>query len=68
MAGYCLKNIPPEIFKFIIYEQRKLQDQRGVYRLSAEIALYALLREHPRFLEFKKKLEQDETKPLHHDL
>lgn len=68
MAGYCLKNIPPEIFKFLIYEQRKLQDQRGIHRLSAELALYVLLREHPKFIEFKKKLEQDEIKSMHNDV
>jgi len=59
MAGYCLNNIPQDIYKFIIHEQGKIKEQRGTNKFSAETTLYILLREHPRFIEFKKKLEQE---------
>lgn len=42
--------------------------QRGTNKFSIETSLYILLREHPRYLEFKKKLEQDEIKLMHHDV
>lgn len=68
MTGYGLKKIPQDIYRFILNEQNKLKQARGTNKFSFETSVYLLLREHPRFAEFKKKLEQDEIKPLHHDL
>lgn len=58
MTGYGLKNIPPDIFKFILQEQSLIKQKKGTNKYSFECAVYSLLREHPRYLEFKKKLEQ----------
>lgn len=59
MTGYGLKKIPPEIFKFIFQEQSRIKERIGTNTYSFECTVYKLLREHPRFEEFKKKLEQD---------
>jgi hypothetical protein len=59
MTGYGLKKIPTDIFKFIRQEQDKLKQQRGTNMFSFETTVYTLLRDHPRFEEFKKKLEQE---------
>lgn len=68
MAGYCLHNVPPDIYKFLMNELNKNKLSRGTNKFSIETSLYILLREHPKFIEFKKKLEQDEFKSLHHDI
>lgn len=59
MTGYGLKKIPRDIYKFIIQRQNKMKDQRGTNKLAFELAVYTLLKEHPDFSEFKKKLEQE---------
>lgn len=61
MAGYTLKKIPQDIYKFILSEQNKLKQQRGTNSFSYETALYSLLREHPKFIEFKNKQEQQQS-------
>jgi hypothetical protein len=68
MTGYGLKKIPSDIYKFIYQEQDRIKKQKGTNSYSFELAIYCLLREHPRFSEFKKQLEQNEVKSLHHDL
>lgn len=68
MAGYCLHNIPQDIYRFLITELTKNKLQRGTNKFSIETSLYMLLREHPKYLEFKKKQEQDEIKPVCHNI
>lgn len=60
MTGYGLKKIPQDIYRFILNEQNKLKQQRGTNSFSFETTVYSLMREHPRFIEFKNKLEQGE--------
>lgn len=45
MTGYGLKNIPPEIFKFILDEQNRLKRERCTNKFSFETTIYILLRE-----------------------
>ena len=61
MTGYGLKKIPRDIYKFIWQRQSEMKQQRGNNMVAFELAVYALLREHPKFEEFKKKLEQENT-------
>lgn len=68
MTGYGLKKIPQEIYRFILFEQNRLKQQRGTNSFSFETTVYSILREHPKFIEFKKKLEQDESKSVHNDV
>lgn len=58
MTGYGLKKIPQDIFKFVIHHQNKLKADRGTNKISFEIVIYKLLREHPAFSEFKEHLEK----------
>lgn len=58
MTGYGLKKIPQDIFKFVIQQQGKLKAERGTNKLSFESVVYKLIREHPKFPEFKEYLEQ----------
>lgn len=46
MAGYTLKKIPPEIFKFILDEQNRLKRERCTNKFSFETTIYKLLREY----------------------
>jgi len=59
MKGYGLKKIPSDIFKFIYLEQLRFKQHKGTNSFSFELTIYALLKEHPRFAEFKKKIEQE---------
>lgn len=59
MAGYCLHNVPPDIFKFIIDEQSRLKKEKGTNQFSFACTIFKLLRDHPKFLEFKNKIEQN---------
>lgn len=58
MAGYCLKQLPADVFKFVIAEQGKIKTEKGVNQYSFERVIIKLLREHPNFAAFKIKLEQ----------
>jgi hypothetical protein len=51
MAGYGLKKIPPDIFKFVIEEQNKIKKERGTNKLSFETVIYKMLREYKRCRE-----------------
>ena len=58
MAGYCLKQLPVDVFKFIIAEQGKIKTEKGVNQYSFERVIIKLLREHPNYEAFKVKIEQ----------
>ena len=59
MKSYGLKKIPSDIYKFIYSEQDRLKKQRCTNKFSFETTIYNLLRDHPRFIEFKNKIDQD---------
>lgn len=59
MTGYGLKKIPPDIFRFIMQEQTRIKEERGTNQYSFECVVYKLLREHPKFNDFKNKIEQN---------
>lgn len=54
MAGYNLKNIPPDIYKFVLQEQNKMKVERNTNTFSFESAIYKLLRELRRCREENK--------------
>jgi hypothetical protein len=62
MKGYGLKNIPPDVFKFIIEQQNAIKELHGTNKYSFECTLYKILREHPKFIEFKNRMEINRTK------
>lgn len=54
MAGYCLKNIPSDVFKFVIDEQTRLKKERGTNKYSFETTMYKMLRDYKRCKEENK--------------
>jgi len=58
MAGYCLHNVPPDIFKFIIEEQTRLKKERGTNQFSFACTIYKMLREYKKILEQNKTIDQ----------
>lgn len=57
MKGYGLKKIPQDIFKFLIEQQNKIKETHGTNKYSFECTIYKILREHPKFIEFKNRNE-----------
>lgn len=45
MAAFSLKNIPADILKFILEEQQKIKEKKGVRVYSMDLTVYHLLRE-----------------------
>ena len=57
MAGYCLKNIPSDVFKFIIEEQSRLKQERGTNKYSFESTIYKMLKDYKRCKEENKNFK-----------
>lgn len=53
-TGYGLKEIPEDVYKFVLKEQNKLKNERGVSRLPFADVIYDLLRELQKIRESKK--------------
>jgi hypothetical protein len=45
MAAHTLKDIPDDIIKFILEEQEKIKEKKGVRVYSMDLTVYHLLRE-----------------------
>lgn len=49
---YLLRNIPLDIFKFILVEQNKIKEHKNISQYSLEQTVYGLLRETEKFKKF----------------
>ncbi len=49
---YLLRNIPQDIFKFILKEQNRIKEHKGVSQYSLEQTVYGLLRESDKYKKF----------------
>jgi hypothetical protein len=45
MAAYTLKQVPDDVLKFILKEQKILKDKKGVRVYGIDLTIYHLLRE-----------------------
>lgn len=45
MSAHTLKGIPDDVLKFILEEQKKIKEKKGVRVYSMDLTVYHLLRE-----------------------
>lgn len=53
-TGYALKEIPEEVYKFVLKEQNKIKNELGKTRYSFDLVVYKLLLELKEIREGKK--------------
>lgn len=58
LKKYLLRNIPEDIFKFILREQNKIKEHKGISQYSLEQTVYGILRESEKY---KKYLSDNPT-------
>lgn len=54
-SAFTLKNIPPEVLKYILKMQGEIKQTRGIGQFSMESTVYKIINEHKELKEKSPK-------------